>query len=204
MYHTVLSAMRRYLIAGLLVWLPLLVTFLVLRFMVELLDGSLALLPKAYHPSQLLGFDIPGFGVVFSIVVLFLTGILATNFFGKYLVAAWEHMLKRIPFVNAIYNGVKQMLVTVFSSNAQSFRKVMLVEYPRRGLWHIAFLTGDNFKAAQVQAGKPVYTLFVPTTPNPTSGFLIIAPCEDVVELDLSVDDALKMVISLGVIRPQE
>ena len=204
MYHTVISAIRRYLIAGLLVWLPLLVTFLVLHFMVNLLDRSLALLPKAYHPSQLLGFDIPGFGVIFSIITLFLTGLVATNFFGKHVVVVWERILKRIPFVNAIYTGVKQVLVTVFSSNAQSFRKVMLVEYPRKGLWHIAFLTGDNFKAAQEQAGKPVYTLFVPTTPNPTSGFLIIAPCEDVVELDLSIDDALKMVISLGVIRPED
>ncbi len=197
-----IALIRRYLIAGLLVWLPLLVTFIVLRFIVNILDKSLELLPQHYQPSEW-GLTIPGIGVLFSIIVLFATGILVTNFLGNKLMGVWEHIVKRIPFVNTIYTGVKQVLTTLLSSNEQSFRKVMLVEYPRRGLWHIAFLTGQNFAAAEQQAGEPVYTLFIPTTPNPTSGFLIIAPCSDVIELNLSIDDALKMIISLGVVRPQ-
>ncbi|MCD6055820.1 MAG: transrane protein [Gammaproteobacteria bacterium] len=185
-------------------WLPLVVTFLVLRFIVDLLDKTVSLLPEHYQPAQWLGFNIPGTGVVFSILILLITGMLVTNFLGKWLVAFSEQMLQRIPLVRSLYSGVKQVVTTLFSSDGQSFRKVMLVEYPRTGMWTIAFLTGQGFKAAEEQSGEPVYTLFVPTTPNPTSGFLIIVPKKDAVELDLSIDDALKMVISLGAVRPAE
>ena len=198
----VMSLLRRYILAGLLVWLPLIATFVVFRFIIDLLDKTLTFLPNEYQPSVLLGVNIPGMGVVFSVVIVILTGFIASNFLGHQLVNLWEAIVRRIPLVRTIYISVKQVLTSLFSSGEQSFRKVMLVEYPRRGLWHIAFLTGDHFEPAEQEAGKPVYTLFIPTTPNPTSGFLIIAPCDDVVELNMSIDEALKMVISLGVMRP--
>ncbi len=196
------SVVRRYLIAGLLVWLPILVTLWVIKFIVELLDKSLSLLPHAYQPSNLFGVNIPGIGVVFSILIVFFTGMLVTNFIGHRLVALWDSIVSRIPLVRSVHAGVKQVLNTIFSSSGDAFRQVMLVEYPRKGLWSIAFLTGSGFKQAEHITQQELLTVFVPTTPNPTSGFLIMVPRSDAIPLDVSIDDALKMVISLGVVRP--
>jgi uncharacterized membrane protein len=194
--------MKKYLIAGLLVWVPLGVTVIVIRFLVELMDKTLNWLPVRYHPDTLLGFHIPGMGIVLAVVIVLGTGIIVANLFGRKLVSLWEAILKRIPLVRTIYSSVKQILETVFSSG-QSFRKVLLVEYPRKGLWTLAFQSGTTRGEAQAKTGTEIVNVFIPTTPNPTSGFFIMVPKEDVIELDMSVDDGLKMIISAGVMVPE-
>ncbi len=197
-----MSAIRRYIMAGLLVWLPLGVTILVVKMLVDLMDRSLLLLPAQYQPEQLLGMHIPGLGVIVAVVVVLSTGIVVANLFGRKLVALWEALLARIPLVNSIYSAVKQISETMFSSNGNSFRKVLLVEYPRKGLWTLAFQTGTDVGEAQCKTGREVINIYVPTTPNPTSGFFIMVPKEDVVELDMSVDEGLRMIISMGSVVP--
>ncbi len=196
-----LAAFRRYLIAGLLVWLPLAATILVLRGLVGFLDRTLLLLPAAYRPDELIGFHIPGLGVVLTLVVLLLTGLIAANLFGKQLVRAWEALLERIPLVRSIYSAVKQLAETMFS-DGKSFRKVLLIEYPRKGSWTLAFQTSADVGEAQLKTGCDVINVYVPTTPNPTSGFFLMIPKEEVVELEMSVDEGLRMLISMGAIVP--
>ncbi|MEQ6342287.1 MAG: DUF502 domain-containing protein [Gammaproteobacteria bacterium] len=195
--------LRRYLIAGLLVWLPLGVTVLVIKLLVDFMDQTLLVLPAAYHPDKLLGFHIPGLGVLLSVAVVLATGIVVANFFGRQMVAVWEKFLSRIPLVRPIYSAVKQLTETVFTSGGQSFRKVLLIEYPRRGLWTLAFQTGTAVGEAQAKTADEVVNVYVPTTPNPTSGFFLMVPRKDVVELEMSVDDGLKMIISMGAVVPK-
>ncbi len=194
--------LKRYLIAGLLVWLPLGVTVLVIRLLVNFMDKLLVFIPMEYHPDTLLGFHIPGLGVVLAVLVVLITGVIVANFFGRQLVAAWESLLGRIPLVRTIYHSVKQVAVTIFSSQGKSFRKVLLIEYPRKGIYTLAFQTGDAVAEVREKSGREVINVFVPTTPNPTSGFFIMVPEEDVQVLDMSIDEALKMIMSLGVIVP--
>ncbi|WP_435685436.1 DUF502 domain-containing protein [Sedimenticola selenatireducens] len=193
---------RRYLVAGLLVWVPLGITLLVVRLLVRWLDGSLLLLPEAYRPENLLGFSIPGLGVVVSVLILFVTGVLAANLFGRSLVSVWERLLARIPLVRSIYSGAKQLAETMFSEAGQSFRKVLLIEFPRKGLWTLAFQTGTDAGEAQHKTGRDVINVYVPTTPNPTGGYFVMVPREDVIELEMSVDDGLKMLMSMGAVVP--
>lgn len=193
---------RKYFISGLLVWLPIVVTLIVLKFLVDLLSKSLLLLPPGMQPDVVLGFHVPGIGVVLTLVVIFLTGLLAANFIGQYLVDFGDSIMARIPLVRTVYTGVKQVTQTLFKSNGQSFRKVLLVEFPTAGVWSIAFQTGEVSKEIEGALKENMVSYFVPTTPNPTSGFLMMAPRSKVIELDLSVDQALKMVISLGVVQP--
>ena len=195
--------MRRYLIAGLLIWLPLGVTVMVIKLLVDMMDQTLLVLPSAYHPDVVFGFHIPGLGVLLSVTVVLLTGVVVANFFGRRLVALWEKALAHIPLVRPIYSSVKQLTETVFTSGGQSFRKVMLIEYPRKGVWTLAFQTGTAMGEAQVKTGEDVISVYVPTTPNPTSGFLLLVSRSEVVELDMSVDDGLKMIISMGVVVPK-
>lgn len=195
--------MRRYLIAGLLVWLPLGVTVLVIKALVGFMDQWLLLLPPHLRPDALLGFHVPGLGVVLSVLMVLLTGVLVANLFGRQLVAAWESLLGRIPLVRTIYSAVKQLAETMFSSSGQSFRKVLLVEYPRKGAWTLAFQTGTGVGEAQRKTGRDVVNVYVPTTPNPTSGFFLMLPRDEVIELEMSVDDGLKMIISMGAVVPQ-
>jgi len=198
---------RRYLIAGLLIWLPLGVTLLVFKLLVGLVEELIELVPIQYHPESLLGLEIPYFNVILTMIAMFLvtivTGLIVTNFFGRKLVKLWESILGRIPVVRSIYQSAKQIAETVFSSTGKSFRKVLLIEYPRKGLYTLAFQTGSSAGEVQAKTGEEVTTVFVPTTPNPTSGFIILVPTKDVVELDMNVDEALKMVISLGMVEPQ-
>jgi len=194
--------LRRYLIAGLLLWLPLGVTILVVRLLVGTMDQTLLLLPERLRPDTLLGFHIPGLGLVLTVLVVLATGMLVANLFGRRLLALWERLLARIPLVRSVYSAVKQLAETMFSGGGQSFRKVLLVEYPRQGLWTLAFQTGTGVGEAQQKTGRDVVNVYVPTTPNPTSGFFLMVPVEDVVELDMSVDDGLKMIISMGVVVP--
>ncbi|MEO5703197.1 MAG: DUF502 domain-containing protein [Gammaproteobacteria bacterium] len=197
-----MSTVRRYLIAGLLIWVPLGVTLLVIKFLVDVMDNTLLLLPAAYQPDALLGFHMPGLGVVLSVVVVLSTGVIVANLFGRRLVELWESLLARIPLVRSIYSASKQVAETVFSPTGQSFRKVLLVEYPRRGLWSIGFQTGSGLTEAESRTGQALILVFVPTTPNPTSGFIFMAPRSDVIEMDMSVDEAFKLIISLGVVIP--
>lgn len=198
-----MSPIRRYFISGLLVWVPIWVTILAIKFLVDILSYTLLLLPKEYQPDALIGFHIPGIGVVITLLVIFLTGLFAANFLGSRLVEMGDSLIARIPIVRTIYMGVKQIVQTLFTPNGQSFRKVFLVEYPRAGAWTIAFQTGDSTpQITQKFNEEPMLSLYVPTTPNPTSGFLLMIPRKDAIELDMSVDQALKFVISLGVVQP--
>lgn len=194
--------MRRYLIAGLLVWLPLGVTVLVVKVLVDIMDRSLLLLPPAFRPDALIGFHIPGLGVVLSVLVVLVTGMLVANLLGRRLVGLWENLLTHIPLVRSVYSGAKQVAETLFAGEGQSFRKVLLVEYPRKGIWSLAFQTGSGAEEVNARTGEDLVTVFVPTTPNPTSGFIIMVPRAEVQELEMSVDDALKLIISLGVVKP--
>jgi len=178
------------------------VTVLVIRLLVTFMDKLLVFIPVQYHPDTLLGFHIPGLGVVLAVLIVLITGIIVANFFGRQLVSAWESLLGRIPLVRTIYHSVKQVAVTIFSSQGKSFRRVLLIEYPRKGIYTLCFQTGDAVAEVVEKSGKEVINVFVPTTPNPTSGFFIMVPEEDVQELEISIDDALKMIMSLGVIVP--
>ncbi len=198
-----MSFIRRYLVAGLLVWLPLVATFFVIRLLVQWMDNSLLLLPENYRPENLLGFAIPGLGVALSLLILLFTGLIAANLFGRKLVSLWERVLSRIPLVRSIYSAVKQLVETMFSDSGQSFRKVLLVEFPRRGLWTLAFQTGTEQGEAQLKTGRDVVTVYIPTTPNPTGGYFVLVPREDVRELDMSVDEGLKMLLSMGAVTPE-
>lgn len=198
-----LSFIRNCFISGLLVWLPIWVTLLVIKFVVDLLSKSLLLLPPHFQPDYLLGFHLPGVGVVLTLLVIFLTGMFARNIIGSRLVGVWDALMARIPLVRSVYTGVKQVTETLFKPGGQSFRKVLLVEYPCAGVWSIAFQTGEGGKEIEnALDGNPLVTYFIPTTPNPTSGFLMMKPKNEVIELDMSVDQALKFVISLGVVQP--
>ena len=194
--------MRKYIIAGLLVWMPLGITFLVIRAIVGLLDRTLLLLPEPYQPDNLLGMHIPGLGVLLAAILVLTTGMIVANFLGKRLVVSWEHFLARIPLVRSLYAAIKQIMEAVLSTDAQSFRKVLLIEYPRKGVWSLAFLTSDNLGEVQAKTSSEVISVFIPTTPNPTSGFIIMVPKDDVIELDMAVEDGLKMIISLVVAVP--
>ena len=198
--------LRRYIIAGLLVWLPLAVTYQLLKFVIgqmdRWLDNFLMWLPPEYNPDQVLGVAIPGLGVIFTFLLLVITGMLAANFVGRAFVKGWESLLDRIPVVRAVYSAVKKFAEMVFSDKSESFKNVLLIQYPREGLYSLAFQTSSELGEVQGRTGEEVVCTFVPTTPNPTSGFIIIVPRKDVIVLDMDVDEALKMIISLGVVIP--
>lgn len=198
--------LRKYIVAGLLVWLPLAVTYLLLNAAVNIMDGLLdrmvRILPPQYRPEELFGIDIPGLGVVFTFLLLLITGVLAANFVGRAFVGGWESLLDRIPFVRSIYSAAKNFAEIVFSDSSNAFKNVLLVEYPRKGIYSLAFQTSTDLGEVQGRTGEEVVGCFVPTTPNPTSGFIIIVPKKDVHVLDMEVDEALKMIISLGVVVP--
>lgn len=193
---------KRYFITGLLIWVPLVITGWVLSLIVSTLDQSLRLLPETVHPQHLFGFAIPGVGAVLTLLMIFLTGLLAANFIGQKLVVWWEKLLARIPVVNSVYNSVKQVSDTLFSPNGNAFRKALLVQYPRRGCWTVAFLTGQPGGDIINHLDGEHVSVYVPTTPNPTSGFFLMMPVTEVVELDMTVDEALKYIISMGVVAP--
>jgi uncharacterized membrane protein len=193
---------RRYLIAGLLVWLPIIATVLVVRFILGLVDQTLLLLPRSLQPETLLGVHIPGLGAVLAVLVLLATGLLVTNIVGRSLVRAWEDLLNRIPFVRAIYGGVKSFSTTILSSSGNSFKKVLLIEYPRAGLWSIGFQTASDVRVTPALGNEGQLCVFIPTTPIPTSGFIVLIPRSQAIELDMSVDAAMKMIVTLGVIAP--
>jgi uncharacterized membrane protein len=194
---------KKYLITGLLIWVPLVITVWVLSFLVDTLDQSLLLLPVSWQPRSWIGFHIPGLGALLTLAVVLATGVFAANILGQRLVLYWEGLLARIPIFKSLYFSVKQVSDTLFSSSGLAFRKALLVQYPRQGSWTIAFLTGQpGGDVANYLKGEYV-SVYVPTTPNPTSGFFLMMPAADVVELDISVDAALKYIISMGVVPPE-
>jgi len=182
--------------------MPLGITFLVVRAIVGFLDRTLLLLPQNYQPDTFLGIHIPGLGVVLAVVLVLATGMVVANFLGKRIVSAWESLLARIPLVRSLYAGIKQIMEAVLATDAKSFSKVLLLEYPRKGVWSFAFMTSDSLGEVQEKTPKKLISVFIPTTPNPTSGFVLMVPKEDVIELEMSVEDGLKMIISMGVVVP--
>ncbi len=195
-------SLRRILIAGLLIWVPLGVTVLTFKFLLDLFDQILLLLPPEWQPEHLLGYRVPGLGFVFALLVILVTGVLARNFIGRRLVSWWEELVNRIPIVRSIYSGLRGFTETVFSSKAGSFRKVVIVEYPRREMWSIGFVTANDIPAVSAKTGERQVCVYLPTTPVPTSGFIVMVPASQVIEIDMSVDAAMRMIITLGVVVP--
>jgi len=195
---------KKYFITGLLIWIPLVITIWVLKLVVDVLDQSLLLLPTTWQTENWLGIHIPGLGTLLTVLIVFVTGVFATNFFGAQLIELWHEVLHRIPVVNSIYSSVKQISDTLFSSSGQAFRKALLVQWPRDGMWTIAFLTGTPSGEVASHLPPESVAVYVPTTPNPTGGYFVIVARKDVIELDMSVDQALKYIISMGVVPPQK
>ena len=193
---------RRYVIAGLLVWVPIVVTVLVVRFILDLMDQTLLLLPASVRPETLIGIHIPGLGLVLAVLLLIFTGMLVSNIIGRSLVGLWEDLMNRIPFVRALYSGVKSFSTTILSNQGNSFKKVLLIEYPRQGIWSIGFQTAGDVPLISQHTGEPQVCVFIPTTPNPTSGFIMMVPRSQAIELEMSVDAAMKMIVTLGVVVP--
>jgi len=196
------NPIRRYFITGLLVWVPIVITVWVLSVLVGTMDQTLLLMPPALRTENWLGVYVPGMGALLTLLVIFLTGLFAANIIGQRLVRYWERAMARIPVVNSIYNGVKQVSDTLFSPTGQAFRKVLLVQWPSPGTWTIAFQTGKPGGDVANHLQGDYVSIYVPTTPNPTGGYFVMMARSSVVELDMSVDEALKYVISMGVISP--
>ena len=194
-------SLRRYLVAGVLVWLPILATMWVVSVMLNLMDRTLAWVPPAWRPERLVGFRLPGIGVVFALLVLFVTGLLVTNLIGRRLIVWGEDLVNRIPVVRTVYGGVKSFAESVLSQS-NSFRKVVMVEYPRAGAWSIGFLTAEDVPEVSEKLGEPHAAVYISAALNATAGYLVIVPRRQVIELDMSVDAAMKMIITCGVVVP--
>jgi len=198
-----LGKLRKYIITGLLIWIPLGITIFVIKLLVNLMDNTIVLLPPAWRPEALFGFNIPGLGIVISAMIIFITGFFLTNLAGRRIINFWENLLDRIPLVRSIYSSVKQVTSTLLSSDNNTFNEVLLIQYPRTGVWTICFKTNDGPKIFSDATGQDLITVFVPTTPNPTSGFILFVPKDEVKKMDMDVEDALKLVMSLGVVTPE-
>lgn len=199
-----MHTLRRWFVAGLLVWIPLGITLWVLKLLVDLMDQSLHLLPDAYRSESLFGFHVPGLGIVLTVAIVLFTGALAANFFGRRLIELGHRILGRIPIVRSIYGGVKQISDTLFSPEGKAFRRAVLVRYPHAGTWTVALVTGSPEHEVADILGREQISVFVPTTPNITAGFFLVVPRAETVELAMSVDEALKYIISMGVVPPLE
>ena len=197
----VLVWLRRYLVAGVLVWLPILATVWVVTFMLRLMDLTLRILPPAFRPEAVVGFPLPGIGALFVLIVVVLTGLLVTNLIGRRLVVWGEELLNRIPVVRTVYGGVKSFAESVFSQS-NAFRKVVMIEYPRAGAWSIGFLTAEDVPEVSEKLHEPHVAVYISAALNATAGYLVIVPRRDVVELDMSVDAAMRMIITCGVVVP--
>jgi uncharacterized membrane protein len=196
-------SLRRYVVAGILIWLPILATLWVVTFFIHIMDETLLLLPLRYRPEAVVGFALPGLGAVFAFVVVLATGILVSNLIGRQLVVFWEEVLSRIPVVRTVYGGVKSFAESVFSQS-NSFRKVVMIEYPRTGIWSLAFMTAEDVPEISRKTGTQHCCVYISNALNATAGFLVIVPRSQVVELEMSVDAAMKMIITCGVVVPQE
>ena len=196
--------MRKYFITGLLNLVPLAITAWVLNLVISTMDQSLLFVPERWQPRTLFGFNIPGLGTLLTVVIIFLTGLLTNNLVGNYVLRVWEKLLKRIPLVNSLYSSVKQVSDTLLSSSGNAFRKAVMIPYPHQNSYTIAFLTGTPGGDVKNHLVGDYVSVYVPTTPNPTSGFFLMMARKDVVELDMSVDAALKYIVSMGVVAPED
>ena len=196
-----MKRLRNYFISGLLFWIPLALSVIVIKFFLELVNN---LIPQKYLPEALFNLDttIPGSGIILVLLVILITGVMVTNILGRKLVALWEKVLNKIPGFRNVYNVLKKVSDTVFNTSTESFRKAFLIQYPSKGIWVIAFQSGDYRGEAKSIIGEEIMNLFVPTTPNPTSGFFVMLAKKDAFELDMSVEEAFKLVISAGVVTP--
>jgi len=197
-----MKKLRTIIVAGLLVWIPLGLTIFVIKLLIDLLGQTYLLIPPALRPENLIGTEIPGIGVLVAIIVVLLTGLVTANYFGKSIVKAWDAFLDRIPLIRSIYSPLKKFSELVLSDQTQSFSKVLLIEYPRKGIYSLCFQTSKELGEVQNQDGEEMVCVYIPTTPNPTSGYIVLVPQNEVKELKMSVEDALKMIISLGVVVP--
>lgn len=198
-----MAALRKWLLAGLLVIVPVAITIAVLRWIIDTLDQTLLILPEAWQPDKLIGFHIPGFGVLLTLAILLIVGAVASNFFGRKLVALGDRVVTRIPVVRSIYSSVKQVSDTLFSESGNAFRTAVLVQWPRPDVWTIGFVTGTpGGDVVNYLRGEEYLSVYVPTTPNPTGGYFVMLRKSDCIELKMSVDDALKYVVSMGVVAP--
>lgn len=195
---------KRYIMTGLLVWVPLALTLWILDFVITFMDPIVLRLPPALRPEQWLGFRVPGAGFLLAAAVVFLTGMLAANIIGQRLVVWWESMLGRIPIVSGIYRSVKQVSDTLLAQDGHSFRRAVLVEFPQRGQWTVGFVVGTVGTRISQHLDPRSLMVYVPTAPNPTSGYTLIVPSGEVRDVDMSVDQALKFVISMGVVMPTQ
>jgi uncharacterized membrane protein len=201
--HSRARSIRNYLIGGLLVWIPIMVTVWVVRFLARILDQSLLLLPPPWRPEALFGTYVPGLGVILSLLLLLLTGVVVKNLFGGRMVRGLESLVRRIPVIGPVYSGAKTFSETVLTDKGSSFKQVVIVEFPRKGVFSIGFITSEDLEEVQARTAQDVTCVFVPTTPNPTTGFIILVPRDEVVRLDMTVDDAFKMLLTLGVVVPK-
>ncbi len=199
-----MSALRKWLIAGLLVIVPLVITLGVLNWIIGTLDQTLAILPEAWQPDRLLGVHIPGFGVILTLLILLLVGGITSNFIGRKLVGWGDALVRRIPVVRSIYSSVKQVSDTVFSDSGNAFRTAVLVQWPREGVWTVAFVTGQPSGEVAALLRDDYVSVFVPTTPNPTGGYFVLVRRSECIELEMSVDAALKYIVSMGVVAPPD
>jgi uncharacterized membrane protein len=195
--------LRNYLIAGLLIWIPVMVTVWVIRFLSGILDQSLVLLPPSWRPEALVGQYVPGVGIILSFVLLVATGVVVRNLFGGQIVSGFENLVRRIPVIGAVYGGAKTFSETVLTDKGKSFKQVVLVEFPRKGIFSVGFITSEELEEVQARTEQDVVCVFVPTTPNPTTGFIVLVPRQEVVRLDMTVDEAFKMLLTLGVVVPR-
>lgn len=194
--------MRKYLIAGVLVWVPIIITVWVVYFLLEIIDTLFAWIPVGYQPNNIFGTYIPGLNLLVLVLILFLTGILVANFIGRRLIMIWDGFFAKIPFVRSIYSSVKQSLHMLLSSG-NAFDEVVMIEYPRKGSWSLGFVTNRTFSFSMADMHDGLIAVFVPTTPNPTSGYILLLPPEDIHSISLSVDEGLKFIVSLGMVVPE-
>jgi uncharacterized membrane protein len=195
--------LRNYLIAGLLIWIPIMVTVWVVRFLSGILDQSLVLLPPSWRPEALVGQYVPGVGVILSFLLLVITGVVVRNLFGSQLVEGFENLVRRIPVIGAVYGGAKTFSETVLTDKGKSFKQVVMIQFPRQGIYSVGFITSEELEEVQAKTAQDVVCVFVPTTPNPTTGFIVMVAREEVVRLDMTVDEAFRMLLTLGVVVPK-
>jgi uncharacterized membrane protein len=195
--------LRNYLIAGLLIWIPIMVTVWVVRFLSGILDQSLVLLPPSWRPEALVGQYVPGVGIILSFLLLVFTGVVVRNLFGSQLVEGFESLVRRIPVIGAVYGGAKTFSETVLTDKGKSFKQVVMVQFPRQGIFSVGFITSEELEEVQAKTAQDVVCVFVPTTPNPTTGFIVMVPRDEVVRLDMTVDEAFRMLLTLGVVVPR-
>ena len=199
-----MSTLRKYLIAGLLVWIPLAATLFIAGLVINLMDMSIQFLPENFQPENLWGFTLPGMGLIFTVIILIITGALVSNLLGRKLVDVWEGILGRIPLVKNVYNALKQITTTLLAHDNKAFRKVVLVQFPDKDMWSMGFLTNPEIRIDSERFDEDMVAVFISTTPNPTTGFLIIVPKKEVIEVELSIEEAFKMIMSIGVVVPEK